>query len=258
MIISADKTNDFIGLLNKISDSNPFACRIASLYLSYNPSLPFVDYWVIKDDESGDVTGAVARSGTDFILCITENTDLDEISSFMRVAGATSVICSDKFELDLFGYKKSIGPILSRKSYESNPLEFEVKTPDIKEAYALIVKSADENFIPPDFDDFYVDINHKLRHNTMRMFGIYEDERLTSVAMTVAESENGAVIGAVACDPECRNRGYGSYIVNYITNTLVAEDKCVYVHRAENANKAFYENLHFVKTDNWCEYHFEG
>ena len=60
--------------------------------------------------------------------------------------------------------------------------------------------------------------------------------------MTVAESRQGAVIGAVACLPKFRNKGYGTYIVNHLTNILVKEGRSVFVHRAENANKAFYDN----------------
>ena len=258
MILSSDKTDDFIAVVSDISESNPFACRIISLYTSYGPSLSFVDYWMIVDDTDGKCTGAIARSGTDFILFLTENSNIDEISSFMRVAGASTVICSGRYKLDLFGYKSVTGPILSRNTVSENNNKIEVRVPEIKEAYSLIVNSADENFTPPLFDDFYVDVNHKLRHNTMRLFGVYEENKPAAVAMTVAESKSGAVIGAVACLPELRNKGYGSYIVNYLTDILVSEGKCVYVHRAENANKTFYKNLGFSQIDTWREYHFEG
>ena len=63
--------------------------------------------------------------------------------------------------------------------------------------YELITRCSGENFIPPSFDDFYVDVNHKLRHNTMRLYGINCSDKLVSVAMTVAESDDGAVLGAV-------------------------------------------------------------
>lgn len=103
-----------------------------------------------------------------------------------------------------------------------------------------------------------MDINHKLRHGTMRLLGLYDGNDLAAIAMTVAESRQGAVIGAVACLPKFRNKGYGTYIVNHLTNILVKEGRSVFVHRAENANKAFYDNLKFNCFDSWCEYHFKG
>lgn len=258
MILTADNCEDFISTIESLDGFDPFACRIISLCTSYQPSLPFVDYWTIFDDKSKNPTGAIARNGTDFILFLTENTDLDEVSSFMRVAGASSVICSNKYLLDLFGYEKTQGSILVRKNEIKTALSFDIKTPEIKEAYELIVKAADKYFVPPKFDDFYVDINHKLRHGTMRLLGLYDEGSLTAVAMTVAESQKGAVIGAVACLPEFRNKGYGTYLVNHLTNMLVDEGRNVFIHRAEHANKAFYDNLKFTHFDGWCEYHFKG
>lgn len=258
MIVSANETSDFIASVQKISDNDPFACRIISLYSSYAPELAFVDYWMIADKSSGKCTGAVARSGTNFVLFITDECDLDEISSFMRVAGASNALCSGKYKLDIFGSKSVTGSVLARnKPFELVDESVNIIEPEIKDAYDLIVKCADENFKPPLFEDFYVDVNHKLRHNAMRMYGICENGSLAAVAMTVAESKNGAVLGAVSCDPVFRKRGYGSSIVKYISNRLIEENKTVFLHRAKNANVSFYNNLGFIETDKWREYYFE-
>ncbi len=255
MIIAAK--DNFINLINEISCDDPFACRIISQYSSYNSSLAFVDYWTVIDDESGKCTGAVSRCGTDFILFLTDNTNIEEVSSFMRIAGASSIICSGSYSLDLFESKNVSGVILKKnKPFEIIDKSIDVRVPDIKSAYELIVKCADENFVPPDFDDFYVDVNHKLRHKAMRMCGVYEQNELAAVAMTVAESLGGAVLGAVACHPEYRKHGYGSSAVKYITNLLINEGKTVYLHRAKNANQSFYSSLGFEEIGKWREYYF--
>lgn len=258
MIVSSNEANDFISSVSKISDNDPFACRIISLYNSYSPQLAFVDYWMIADENSGVCIGAIARSGTDFILFLTDDCDLEEVSSFMRVAGASSAICSGKYRLDMYGSKSVSGSVLERNTlFDIIDDTVNIVEPEIKEAYELIVKCADENFKPPLFEDFYVDVNHKLRHNTMRLYGIKERDTLVAVAMTVAESDNGAVLGAVSCDPEYRKRGYGSNIVKYISNRLIDENKTVFLHRAKNANVSFYNNLGFAETGTWREYYFE-
>lgn len=260
MIISANETNDFLKSLSDISANDPFACRIISLYKSYIPELVFVDYWMIIDELSGKCTGAIARSGSAFILFLTQQKDIDEVSSFMRVAGASSVICNADYKLDLLNAKSATGSILMKNTYTqdiNDETGVKVIEPDIKSAYNLIVKCTDENFTPPNFDDFYVDVNHKLRHKATRLCGINVDNKLVSIAMTVAESNNGAVLGAVACDPEYRKHGYGSTVVKYLSNQLLDENKIVYLHRAKNSNVSFYENLGFVEIGNWCEYYFE-
>ena len=176
----------------------------------------------------------------------------------MRVAGASSAICSGDFNLNLYGSKSVSGVILKKSEpFENVDESINFDVPDIKEVYNLIVSCADENFVPPPFDDFYVDVNHKLRHNATRMYGVYDGTKLVAMAMTVAESSNGAVVGAVSCHPDYRKHGYGSTVVKYISNRLIAENKTVYLHRAKNANQSFYNNLGFEQCGSWQEYYFE-
>ena len=254
MINSATDADSFIKEVQAISAFDPFACRIISLCNSYKPDLVFVDYWIVQDD-NGNNTGAIARNGSNFILLLTDGSDIEEISSFLRVAGASAVICDGKYELDFTGGKTIVGKVLVRDSAFDNLEPLSIIEPDIKAAYELIQKSADENFIPPNFEDFYVDVNHKLRHNTSRLLGIEENGAPAAVAMTVAESENAAVLGAVSCDPDYRRRGFGSSLIKYITNILVDENKAVYLHRAENDNVEFYKNLGFTEYGSWREYY---
>ena len=255
MINSAADAESFIKTVRGISPTDPFACRIISLCNSYDPGLVFVDYWLIGDENG--CTGAIARNGSNFILFLTDDSDLEEISSFMRVAGASAVICDGRFNLELNGCKTLEGKVLVRNTaFEEDETGLCFVQPDIRQAYDLIVKSADENFVPPKFEDFYVDVNHKLRHNTARLCGIEENGRVVAAAMTVAESDGAAVLGAVSCDPEYRRRGFGSSLIRHITNILAGENKSVYLHRAKNANAAFYTNLGFSEYGDWREYYF--
>lgn len=194
MIVTANE--NYINVIMNLSAEDPFACRIISQYNSYDSSLAFVDYWTIIDDKTDECTGAISRCGTNFILFLTDKTNLEEVSSFMRVAGASSAICSGDFNLNLYGSKSVSGVILKKSEPFQNVDEsINFAVPDIKEVYNLIVSCADENFVPPPFDDFYVDVNHKLRHNATRMYGVYDGTKLVAMAMTVAESSNGAVFG---------------------------------------------------------------
>lgn len=280
MIVSANETADFTAIVQPLSDNNPFACRIISLYTSYNPQLPFVDYWLVLDDKDEKYRGAIARSGSAFIIFLADNSCVDEVSSFMRVAGATNILCDADYQFDLFA-KESTGSVLMKNTMsdenaykiisensdnenaedfaeadEQKPKNIEFVVPDPRTVHELLIRCADENFTPPPFDDFYVDVNHKLRHNAMRMYGINEGDKLVAVAMTVAESDNGAVLGAIACDPDYRKQGYGSAVVSYISDTLVSEGKTVFLHRAANANISFYNNLGFTEIGKWKEYNY--
>lgn len=253
MIRSAHGISGYPARVRALADNDPFLCRILSLYSSYPPELAFVDYWLTADD-SGKTNGAIARNGSNFILFLTGESDLQEISSFLRLSGAEGVLCDGRFTLDFSG-KTADGAILKR----SEPIpgksgEPALCKPTIKAAYDLIVKCTDDSFTPPAYDDFYVDVNHKLRHGAMRLYGIEERGTLAAVAMTVAESGDGAVLGAVACDPAFRRKGFGSKIVRAVSNALIAEGKTVFLHRAKNANAAFYQKLGFSNCGTWREY----
>ena len=88
MILTADNCEKFISTIESLDGLDPFACRIISLCTSYNPHLRLWIIGLFLIDKSNTATGAIARNGTDFILFLTDKTDIDEVSTFMRVAGA--------------------------------------------------------------------------------------------------------------------------------------------------------------------------
>ena len=255
MILSAHKTPDYVRALNRYSKHDPFACRILSLYHSYRPDLPFVDYWMLTDDD-GVFTGAAARNGSCFILFLTDRSNLSEVSAFMRVAGASQVLLNGRYRLDVEGSEtEGVVMKLCRKPEEATGAGNLVQ-PAIKAAYEVIVKSAGKGMTPPPFEDFYVDVNHRLRHGTMRLIGVTDGGKPAAVAMTVAEGGGGAVLGAVACDPRYRRKGYGTLMVTELCARLSAENKTVYLHRVKDRNAAFYERLGFEDCGTWREIRF--
>ncbi|MBR1482458.1 MAG: hypothetical protein IJ598_05755, partial [Ruminococcus sp.] len=154
MIVSVDAAVDFTALLEDQIPVNPFACRISSLFRSYAPTYPFVDYWLQTSDD-GIVTGAIARYGADYIVSLTEDSDNGEVSSFLEMAGASSVLCSDKtLSLEL---PMQSGWILTRRLPFAEEKQRFV-SPDLREAFALLQSCAEKDFQPPSFADFYVDV----------------------------------------------------------------------------------------------------
>ncbi|MCQ2514629.1 MAG: GNAT family N-acetyltransferase [Ruminococcus sp.] len=259
MIKVIDKSNN-INLAEILSDfdANPFVCRIISLYMSYKPEYPFVDYWVVYNNDN-KICGAIARNGSAFIVFADDLSCIDEVSQFMRVAGAESIICDGDISLKLYDFTEKTGFIMKMdKQSKVLPENFEIIKPELKETFKLIMKCSDDGFKAPVFEDFYVDVNHRIRHNTMRMVGIRTDNQLVSVGMTVAESKNSAVIGAVASNPNYRKLGYGSKIVSCLADELMKEGKTVYLHRDLKRNAHFYESLGFSDIGSWKEYYYKG
>lgn len=247
MIAIIDDLSKYKDLYN----NDPFGCRIASLSNTYSSELPFVDYWVQLCDN--EPVALIARLETTFIIRITDNADIAELSSFLRVSGAVSIICDGKYELDIV-LNRIEGLILVKDTEFSFDEHISVVSPAAKEVYQVISSCTSENFNVPDYESFALDVGHKLNNNTIRILGIMFNNELCSCIMTLAESEDSAVLGALATLPSSRNCGYGSYLIKYISNALIKEGKSVYLHRAMNENIDFYNKLGFVKYGTWAEY----
>lgn len=239
---------EYIDLLCK---NDPFGCRIKSLFNTYNYNLPFVDFW-IEFNEENPVT-LIARLDSVFILKLTDDSDIDEISAFLRVSGASSIICNGKYELNV-NLNRNDGPIFVRKTPFQIDKKYNVIDPTVKDVYFVIDKCRSDDFSVPSYEDFALDVGHKLNSNSIRMYGISNGMILQSCIMTLAESDDCAVLGALATLPNFRTGGFGSYLLKYITNKLVKENKSVYLHRAKNENIEFYKRSGFEEYGIWAEY----
>lgn len=252
MIRHAAGIADYAETVSRLAPGDPFACRIRSLYSTYPPSLPFVDYWLTADGR-GQANGAIARSGTDYVLLLTAHTDLDEVSSFLEMTGAGRALCDGSYTLT--GYRQvNSGWLLQASRPVAVAPSFSVYHPTLRDVYAVLQTCAGEQFPLPPWEDFYVDMNHKLRHGAVRLLGIRDAAELCAVGMTVAETEDSAVLGAVSCRPDRRRQGYGTQVVGSLVNALLREDKTVWLHRAQNDNAAFYQSMGFAERGTWKEY----
>lgn len=254
MIHAAGETDGFCEAVRLLPCDNPFACRILSQFQCYRPGLPFVDYWLITG-ESGAVTGAAARNGSSVILLLTPQSDLEEIGAFVSLSGAQAVLCDGSCSLNLHGTVSEGVVMQTNRPVALAGAAPVTDTPGLRDAYRLLTACASAHFAVPPFEDFYVDMNHKLRHHAARMRGVpAADGQLAAMALTVAETKRQAVLGAVCCHPRYRRSGYGTRVVGALVNSLTAEAKTVWLHRAQNENAAFYRNMGFAACGTWKEY----
>lgn len=248
---------DIKNYLDKFPGDDPFVCRIASLFNAYKELIPFADFWVQLDKNKNGVA-ALSRLGTQFVLYLTDSADLEEIASFIRVAGASSLLMDGRYTLDLKSKRESAGRIMRYIFPKPQLLENDhVISPKLKDVYNLLVENFPDNSNLPDCESFCLDISFKQRRNTSRVYGIEDKEgSLVSCAMTVAETKSCAVIGAVATGKGYRNKGFGTYMTKYITSCLFREKKKIYLYREENKNEKFYNTAGYINCGTWKERYF--
>lgn len=101
----------------------------------------------------------------------------------------------------------------------------------------------------PSFEPWYLDVSYRERHGFCRNRAVVKDGAAVASAMTVAEWQGGAVIGAVATDPNHRGNGYASRCVTALTRQLQQQNKQVYICPKNEYAKRLYERLGFTVCD---------
>ncbi len=101
----------------------------------------------------------------------------------------------------------------------------------------------------PPFDEWYVDVSHRVRHDCCRICAVENEGTVVASAMTVAEWDTGAVIGAVATHPDHRRQGYAAQCVSDLTAKLQTTGKTVYICPKNEGAQRLYERLGFVCCD---------
>ena len=229
--VDGGKLND---LLSLVHEENIYACKIACLLESYGSKYDFAEFWVQYFNEK-PVT-AISKFYGDMTICSTDKTDFDELKEFLKVTGFSSVLC----EREIF--KDSYSGIIMEKVFFNEDVQAEVN-PDLNEVYRLLQSCKSDTFEVPEYEDFILDMSHKIRHDTALCVGVREGEKLVSTAMTVAQSKTCAVIGAVATDGNYRHSGYGSQCVNALCGLL--NDRKIFIMRDERENENFYRSMGF-------------
>lgn len=215
-------------------EKNIYACKIACLLDSYGLAYDFAEFWV--QYAGHEPVTAISKFYGDVTVQITNKTDFDELKEFLIITGFSSLLS----EREIFS--DSFSGIVMSKSHLKTGVTAETN-PDLNEIYRLLESCKSSSFEVPDYEDFILDMSHKLRHGTALCVGVRENGKYIATAMTVAQSKTCAIIGAVAVDKNYRHSGHGSVCVNALCNLL--KDRQIFIMRDEKENEKFYKSLGF-------------
>ncbi|MGN0558051.1 MAG: GNAT family N-acetyltransferase [Acutalibacteraceae bacterium] len=248
---------DITDSLNSLNCDNPYMCRIMSVYNAYGANMSFSDFWCQYDDKN-KVSSAVCRIDNQVTLYTTENSDIAEIADFIAFLKPFSILCDDSIGLKLDSYSKQSGMVLkynsdSVKNKSEQSIKV-IKNPDIKKLYILLKSTDFENFTNVDFESFYLDLSHKIRHSCARAYAVFDGDKIISCAVVPFETQDCAIINAVATDINYRRKGIASSLLKSIISELQSENKSIYIYREMNKNTKFYKGLNFCEKSVWSEY----
>lgn len=218
-----------------------YSCRIMCLADSYGLNFDFVDFW-LQYDENGSIVSAISRLDGAYTVQTTDKSNIAEIKEFLEVIGFSSVLSQENIFPDKI---TDTGVIMSLKSLNKtcNSNEKIIVNPDLNSVYRLLKKCSSKKFTVPDYEDFILDMSHKVRHNMALCVAVQNGDDFVSAAMTVSQSESTAIIGAVATDKDFRRCGYGTLCVVSLAEML--GNRKIFIMRDRNENEKFYKSIGF-------------
>ncbi len=229
-------------LFNDWEKRDLFSVRILALLKSYGCKYQFATFY--RQIIDGKVTAVISRLDRDVTLSVTDGFDNEELVRFFCVVGYSSILSNDKF-------------FISPRFEEGL-----VMACDIKKEPALGCATVDEfpklmdlfNFVDYDEQDFkawYVDISHRVRHNTAKAYTLNVDNTTVSSGILSSVIDGYSVLTAVRTENEFRKMGYGSVLVSYICSDVKGR---VYIMVDSEKNINFYSRLGFTENEKWRMY----
>lgn len=226
-------------LLLKLCEKTPFGCKIASIAAAYGFDRGFSCFWL--DDRS------------DAVFCLTDDLmiisgtvlDGEETAEFLKAVGPKTIFCAVRNAETLSLPVTDSGDVLKKQLEAGEKTTLDPYEVDIREIYELLEKTG----MVEEFEPFYLDLSHKLRHQTALALTEHDQETLTGCAVVSAISQNAAILSALAVLPEFRRQGIGSRLVRRTESFFPG--KTLYVFREKEKNREFYRELGYGKTDTW-------
>lgn len=221
---------------------DPFACRIACLFESYGTGYDFCSFYIQYSD-SGKPVSALSVYYSDINVYLTEKSDTGELSDFLTAKGFSSLLCSRPI---LKNRPSGTGIIMELKHIPSgvNAEGIHIPEPEnLTRVWKLLKECEAEDFSVPSYEDYILDMSHKLRHGTALCITAEHNGELIGTASALFLSEYCGLIGAVAVRQDYRRRGVGAGCVSRIIKRL--EGRNIYLMRSPDKHKNFYTRLGF-------------
>lgn len=220
-----------------------FYVRIMSLLGAYSTAYSFALFYK-QVDENGEITAIISRLDNDYTVCHADEFDLDELSEFFSKLGFNSVLTDAEVVLPfLYDY----GSIMktAKKTEIVMPNVIIDEYPKLMDLFNL------DDYGAIDFEAWYVDISHRIRHGFAKAFTLNIDDEIISSGIFSSIYKNNAVLTAVSTQSLFRKSGYATALVSAM---LCDVKGAVYLMREKDKNKHFYEKLGFTDCGIWRMY----
>ncbi len=259
MICADDFSHSFATELNKVCEHSPYGARIAAYYSAYRgKQYNFLDTWLCR--ENGRAVCALSRYYNTVVIC---GKCSEEIRGFIEMLSPKIIFADAALEIKPKNMIEVSGetmicthmitdiPILP-EGLRCKRLTGEMR--QLRKVYDLLREhyySAGESSMLSlgEFDEYFVDISHLIRHGAADVYAVYDGDRIVSSLSVTARSDTAAVIGNIVTHTQYRRNGLAEYLLAAAVNEICKSGREVFLHREKKIS--IYEKMKFEVTGNW-------
>lgn len=229
--------------LNSWKIRDIYSIRILALLESYGTAYQFATFYKQTND-NGEITAILSKLDNDVTLALADTFDEAELVRFFCLTGYATILSSDAFEK---GSRYEEGMVMSCSTKRESVMQGVTidEYPKLMDLYNFV------DYENQDFKAWYVDISHRIRHNTAKAYTLNVNDTIISSGILSSIYEESAVLTAVRTNDEFRKMGYGGCLVNCICADVKGT---VYLMRDMNQNESFYSHLGFKNIGKWRMY----
>lgn len=223
----------------QLCEKTAFGCKIAGIVSAYGFDKKFACFWMDSQEQT------VYTMLDDVMLISGTITKPEETAVFIRAVGVEKLFCAVRNAEALEMQISEKGDVLKRTPPKSEITLRKQEEVPIRNIYALLKEAG----MDAEFEAFYLDLSHRLRHNAAMVAMEYDAGALVGCAIVSSFTETSAILSAVAVAENARRKGIGTKLIKEMERQL--GEKTIYVYKEANENEAFYKSLGYQKTDTW-------
>ena len=238
MIKKIDKKNEFDSYIK----TDLYSIRIKALLVAYGTDYDFAVFYK-QINKNGEITAIISKLDGDFTISM-NNADKAEIAEFLCVIGCNSCLCED---LGNYAdcYDEGVIMMSERKAEFTLPYTETDEYPKLMDLFNF------QDYGKADFEAWYVDVSHRIRHGTAKAYSVNVNDEIVSSGIFSSIHNGDAILTSVNTAPEFRRMGYGSVLVSHMMCDVSGK---VFLMREADKNEHFYSRLGFKNTGKWRLY----
>lgn len=230
--------------LNEYENLDVYSVKIKALAQAYGFSYSFAKFYYAKNDKNR-TTAIISALDNDYTLSYDEDIcDVDELKEFFSFIGYSSIHCNAQFELNAEYSQGVVMQCIEKREADIRYAEVN-DYPHLFDLYNFV----DYGEIP--FNDWYVDISHRIRKGTALAATLDIDGNIISSAILTSIYDGNAVLSAVRTESQFRRSGFGSALVRAMCCSVSG---VVFIMREADKNEHFYKTLGFSNSGKWRIY----